>query len=85
MGTPAVAAPRKRGRPKGSGPRSGSLKDVIAKVLSQRATPLSPQQISQAVVKAGYKSKAQDLTKAVSNVLPDVKGVKRLGFGKYTV
>ena len=35
------------------------------------------------IVLAGYKSKAKDLTKAVSNALPQLKGIKKIGFGKY--
>ncbi len=90
MGGSSAPARRGPGRPKGSGGgsgtgRPGSLKDMIIKVLGQRKQPLSPNQISAAVLKAGYKSRAKDLTKAVSNVLPDIKKVKRIGFGSYTV
>ena len=35
------------------------------------------------VKKAGFKTKAKNLTKAVSNKLPDLKSVKRVGYGKY--
>jgi hypothetical protein len=37
------------------------------------------------VVRAGYKTKAKDLTKAISNVLPELKMVKKVGRGMYTV
>lgn len=77
-------AGRPVGRPAGKRARAGSLKDVIVKVLSQRAKPLKPSQISAAVQKAGYTSKAKDLTKAVSNVLPEIKQVRKVGFGIYT-
>ncbi|UCE58955.1 MAG: C2H2-type zinc finger protein [Phycisphaerales bacterium] len=79
------AAPKKRGRPAGRGPRPGSLKSYITKVLGQRATSMSPNEIAVAVRKAGYQSDAKDLTKAVSNTLPDLKGVKKVGFGQYRV
>ena len=82
-GRPA-AAPKKRGRPAGGGARAGSLKDFIVRVLKQRSTPMSPREIAVSVRKAGYKTKAKDLTKAVSNTLPDLKAVKRQGFGRYT-
>ncbi|MCH8966599.1 MAG: hypothetical protein IID43_02890 [Planctomycetes bacterium] len=72
------------GRPAGKRARPGSLKDVIVKVLSQRVKPLKPSQISAAVQKAGYTSQAKDLTKAVSNVLPEIKQVRKVGFGIYT-
>ncbi len=73
-------AGKKRGRPVG---RPGSLKDYIVRVLRQRSTPMSPQDIGTRVKKAGYKTKAKDLTKAVGNTLPSLKNVKRVGFGKY--
>ena len=56
---------------------------MIVKVVRQSKKPLSPREIAGAVVKAGYKTKAKDLTKAVSNALPEMKSVKRMGFGKY--
>ena len=46
---------------------------------------MSPKDIAARIVKAGYKSKAKDLTKAVSNTLPQLKQVKKVGFGKYKV
>lgn len=84
---------QKTGRPPGRPPgrktghrgRAGSLKDMIFKVLSQRKSAMSPNDISRAVTKAGYSTKAKDLTKAVSNMLPDVPGVKRLAFGSYAL
>ena len=85
-GRPARAArPVRRGRPVGTGGRAGSLKTYIVKVLRQRATPMSPKAIAGKIVLAGYKSKAKDLTKAVSNALPQLKGVKKIGFGKYKI
>ena len=71
------------GRPRSSGGRKGSLRDYVLRTMGKRSTPMSPRQLASAVVKAGYKSKAKDLTKAVSNLLPQLKQVKRVGFGKY--
>ena len=76
-------APRKRGRPVGSGGRRGSLKSFILRVLNQHTKPLSPQDIGTRVRKAGFKTKAKNLTKAISNTLPTIKNVKRVGFGQY--
>ena len=73
------------GRPAGRPARAGSLKTYIVKVLGQRSTAMSPKDIAARIVKAGYKSKAKDLTKAVSNTLPQLKQVKKVGFGKYKV
>jgi len=77
----AIGMRRGPGRPKGSrrtaesGARPGSLKDTIVRVLSQRRS----------VIKAGYKTKTKDLSKAVSNTLPQMNNIKRVGRGLYTV
>ena len=78
-----VAVARKpRGRV-GRVARAGSLKQFIVKAMGQRSTPMSPKEIAVAVVRTGYRSKAKDLTKAVSNTLPQLKKIKKVGFGKY--
>ena len=76
-------AVRKQGRSVAAIGRTGSLKSYIVRVLGQRSTPLSPQGIGMRVKRAGYKTKAKDLTKAVSNALPEIRTVKRVGRGKY--
>lgn len=82
LGRPKGSGAR-RGRPPGQAPRKGSLKDFIVRVLGQVSRPLSPNDIGTRVVKAGFKTKAKDLTKAVSNTLPTLKNIKRVGFGQY--
>ena len=74
---------KKRGRPVGAVGRKGSLKSYIVRVLRQRSTPMSLKDIGTRVKKAGFKTKAKDLTKAVSNTIPGLKSVKRVGHGKY--
>jgi len=77
---------RKLGRPAGrksSGVRPGSLKAFIVRVLGQHSRPMSPSDIGSRVQKAGFKTKAKDLTKAVSNLLPTIENVERVGFGQY--
>ncbi len=74
---------KKRGRPVEAVGRPGSLKSYIVRVLRQRSKPMSLQDIGTRVKKAGYKTKAKNLTKAVSNTLPGLKYVKRVGWGKY--
>lgn len=85
--TPAKATRRrgakKLGRPRGSGARPGSLKDHIVRVLRQTSRPMGPRDIGASVKKAGFKTKAKDITKAVSNTLPTLKGIKKVGFGMY--
>jgi len=76
---------RKRGRPKGSGGQEGSLKFMIVKVLKAAGGPLSPKEISDGVLKAGYKTAAKNLTKAVSNALPEMPVLKKKGRGLYSV
>ena len=81
----ARATGRKRGRPVGSvsGSRAGSLKDTIVRVLRQRAKALSPKEIAAGVMKAGYRTSTKNLTKAVSNTLPDMSGIRKVGRGLY--
>ena len=84
--TPARRTPltgKKRSRPVEDVGRPGSLKSYIARVLRQSSKPMSLQDIGTRVKKAGFKTKAKNLTKAVSNKLPDLKKVKRVGYGKY--
>ena len=88
-GIRAKAAPRPkrrapaRGRGRGRAGRAGSLKDSVVGVLRKHRTPMSPRELSSAVVRAGYKTKAKDLTKAISNILPQLKMVKKVGRGMY--
>ena len=74
-----------KGRPAASGVRPGTLKDAVLTVLRTSGTGMSPRALSDAVIKAGYKTKAKDLTKAISNLLPQVKAIKRVGHGIYTL
>ena len=79
----AISSGRKLGRPAGSGSRSGSLKDTIVRVLRQRAVALSPREIAAKVVQAGYKTSTKNLTKAISNTLPEINSVRKVGRGLY--
>ncbi len=79
----SASTKRSVGRPRGSSSRSGSLKSYIIDVLKKSKKPMRPRDISTATIKAGYSTKSDDLTKAVSNALPQIKQVKRIGFGMY--
>ena len=68
----------RRGRP-------GSLRQMIIHVLRQRSQPNSPQQIADGVMKAGYKTKSENLTKSVSNTLPQLAEVRKVGRGLYQI
>ncbi len=76
---------RRVGRPRGSSPKSGSLKNYIVNAMKKANRPMSPREISAATVKAGYTTKSDDLTKAVSNALPTIPQVKRISFGMYII
>ncbi len=80
----AKSVRQKRGR-RGAGAREGSLKDFILKVLGRRSTPVTPMEIAALVMRSGYKSRAKDLSTAVNSVLPELKAVKRVGFGLYSL
>jgi hypothetical protein len=70
----------RRGRRPG---RPGSLKQMIVQVLRQRGSPHTPTQIADSVVKAGYKTSSENLVKSVSNTLPQLPEVKKVGRGLY--
>lgn len=75
--------PARKGRPAKPAGRPGSLKDYIGRVLRQTTRPMSPREMGVGAVKAGFKTKSKDVTKAVSNTLPKMRGIKKVGFGKY--
>lgn len=85
MGTKTDAVPARRGpgRPRGSGGRKGSLATHVLRALKSRSRAMGPAEIARLVMKGGYKTKSQNLTKAVSNTLPKLKMVTRVGFGEY--
>jgi Tfp pilus assembly protein FimV len=85
MKSPAARASggAKRGRPAGGGMRAGSLKDWIIKILRQRGKAMSPREIASSVMSSGYKTKSKDLTKAVSNALPELRQLRKVGRGLY--
>jgi len=83
-----MAAPRPVGRPKlgrpvGSGARAGSLKENIVKILRQAGKGLTVQEIASSVKASGYSTKSANLSKAVSNAIPGLKLVRRVGRGVY--
>ena len=83
--TPPRLSTGKRGRPVGSGRKSGTLRHAIMQVLRQSSRPMMPKDIAAAVKKSGYKSKSKDLTHSVSNLLTTIKAIKKVGFGLYRV
>lgn len=77
--------PAKAGRVGGGGrrPEGGSLRDFVLKVLRQSSSAMGVKDISGAVIRSGYKTASKDLSKAISNLLPQVKEVKKVDRGMY--
>ncbi len=92
-GAPAARGPARRsaGRPgpkpgpgRGRrGPRKGSLKEYIAKVLGGRVRGMAVKDITNGVLRSGYKSKNKTLAKSVGIALADMRVVSKLGRGVY--
>ncbi|MBK9129085.1 MAG: hypothetical protein IPM13_14980 [Phycisphaerales bacterium] len=78
----ASAAPAARRGPGRRGPRAGSLKSYIIKVLTGRGV-MSVKDITQAVLDAGYPTKNQTLAKSVGIALTGTPGVQKVGRGKF--
>ena len=78
-GRPAAGRVVKRRRGK-RGRRAGSLKDYIAKVLAGRKRPTAVKDVTEAVLRSGYKTKNKTLAKSVGIALaqmPEVDKVRR--------
>lgn len=69
-----------RGRRPG---RPGSLKQMIIQVLRQKGSAHTPTEIADSVVKAGYRTSSENLVKSVSNTLPLLPEVRKVGRGLY--
>lgn len=87
-GTPAAS--KRVGRPKFSGagrgrrgPRKGSLKEYIGKVLKRHGRVMAVKDITSGVLKAGYKSKNKTLAKSVGIALTEMHNVAKVGRGRF--
>lgn len=67
----------------GGGPRKGSLKDCIRRVLSARKGPMAVKDVTAAVLKAGHKSKNKTLDKSVGTTLTQMPKVVKVARGQY--
>lgn len=74
--------PGRPGRPPGRGPRPGSLKSYILKVLGSGGV-MAVKDITSAVTKAGYKTKNKTLAKSVGIALTELPSVVKVGRGKF--
>jgi hypothetical protein len=68
---------------RGAGPRQGSLKDHIARVLGARRGPMAVKDITAAVRKAGYPTRNKTLDKSVGNALGEMRQVVKVARGQY--
>lgn len=74
-----------RGRPGGrGGVRAGSMKDYILKVLANGRV-MRVNEIAQAILDAGYKTKNKTLAKSVGIALAQMTQVKKVGRGRYRI
>ncbi len=83
MGTkPAAGTLGRRGRAKGGGPREGSLKDFICRVLKSGGV-MSVKDITEGVLKAGYQTKNRTLAKSVGIALTEMPSAQKVARGKF--
>jgi|GEM_PF-7062179 len=79
-----IAAPTGRGRGR-HGPRAGSLKEYIGRVLSARGDVMGVGEIATSVVRTGYKTKNKTLAKSVGIALTQMSNVERVARGKFRI
>jgi len=79
-GRTRAAGPGRRGR---RGRRSGSLKDVIGRVMAARKGPMEVKAITTAVMKSGYKTKNKTLAKSVGIALTQMPEITKVSRGTF--
>ncbi len=82
VGRPGPRVPGRRGPAPGQPPRPGSLKSHILDVLRGRGI-MAVKDITDAVVKGGYRSKNKTLAKSVGIALTEMKNVAKVGRGRF--
>jgi hypothetical protein len=82
-GTARLITKRVTGWSRGAGPRPGSLRDCILRVLRAQRRPMRVMDITAAVRSAGYKSANKMLDKSVGNALGTMRQVVKVGRGEY--
>ena len=85
MGTrpTAMRMARRGAAPAGRGPRAGSLKEFIVKVLSGRKGAMAVKDISAGVLKAGYTTRNKTLAKSVGIALTQMPQIVKVGRGLF--
>jgi len=80
--TPAPLSAGRRGRVAGGGPREGSLKDFIARVLKSGGV-MAVKDITDGVMQAGYQTKNRTLAKSVGIALTEMSNVEKVARGQF--
>ncbi|MFH0965691.1 MAG: hypothetical protein V2A58_16965 [Planctomycetota bacterium] len=73
----------RRGRPRKRGCRSAPLRAFVTKALAKTSVPMRIREIEQAVLRAGYKTRAKGLYNAITAVLAQSREVRKAGRGRY--
>ncbi|MBN2446493.1 MAG: hypothetical protein JXO22_07205 [Phycisphaerae bacterium] len=88
IGTPGAAVVHPHRAVAGSkgrrgGHRAGSLKEFLENVLRASGGVMAVKDITEAVIKAGYKSKNKTLAKSVGIALTQMRNVGKVGRGRF--
>ena len=67
------------------GPRKGSLKEYIAKVVSARGGVMAVKDITAGVLKIGYKTRNKTLAKSVGIALTEMGNIRKVGRGQFAL
>ena len=67
------------------GPRKGSLKEYIGKVLGTRGGVMAVKDITGGVLRIGYKTKNKTLAKSVGIALTEMTNVRKVGRGQFSL
>ena len=66
------------------GPRKGSLKEYIGKVLAAKGGVMAVKDITAGVLKIGYRTKNKTLAKSVGIALTEMPRVRKVGRGQFS-
>lgn len=84
VGSPAAVRVAAAGPGRGRrGPRAGSLKEYILKVLTAAGGAMAVKDITAGVLKAGFKTRNKTLAKSVGIALTQTPGVVKVGRGRF--
>jgi hypothetical protein len=86
FGAPAPRASAAAKGPRGRrGPREGSLKTYIEKVLQAAGKPLAVKDVADGVIRAGFQTKNKALAKSIGVALTQMAGVRKVDRGVFAM